>query len=707
LARGPEIDAAKSTAASAQQTATNAQTTANAAQSTASTAVQSVNGKTGTSVTLSAADVGAPTALAGQSDVNISGPANNQVLAYDSATGKWIPATSSSSTVGDATTGAKGIVQLAGDLGGTGTVAAAPVISNGAITTAKLAAGAVTTNQIANGTIVDADISASAAIARTKLDSSTQTSLGKADTAVQSVNGKNGTSVSLTAADVGALPSTDDLSAIAAANATAGNVSLNSHKITNLATGVASTDAATVGQLPTTVAVYTAPLSTLAVWTSSRDYITGPPASIAQGSDGLVYGTLTNSGPSWGGAVNPVGDITGHWAQLTVATGAAGPQGAQGTAGANGQGFNFRGLYAASVTYNPYDVVIQPAVGMCVVPSTSSPFTSGSFNPAQWIILYPNQVISGSGAPSNSIGNDGDAYIDITNGTLYGPKASGSWPGVGTAVNGNTLRNGTGAPAGGLGNNGDFYIDTAADVIYGPKASNVWPTPGTNLVGTAGHSLLNGTGAPAGGTGNDGDFYLDTATDILYGPKASGAWPSPGTSLIGAAGPDTWAWVPTDHGLKGWGFNPLFLSNTTSMGHASANLVSIKIPTSFSLAKVLFNVATAGTGSTQPVYAAVYQGGNLIAQSGDVSAQCAGTGVVTATFSSGTVSVGTAQVAIWTTAAWGTADPILSTAGRNAVINTGLSTPFHFGTISNPGASAPASYGTVTATNNSFWVGIG
>jgi len=88
----------------------------------------------------------------------------------------------------DATTSSKGIVQLAGDLGVAGSTAAAPVISAGAITTGKLATGAVTTNEIADGTITDTDISASAAIARTKLDSSTQTSLGKADTSLQAAN---------------------------------------------------------------------------------------------------------------------------------------------------------------------------------------------------------------------------------------------------------------------------------------------------------------------------------------------------------------------------------------------------------------------------------------------------------------------------------------------------------------------------------------
>ena len=56
-----------------------------------------------------------------------------------------------------------------------------------------------------------------------------------------------------TSTQVGALPSTDDLYAIANANATAGNVSLNAHKLTNLANGSAATDAAAFGQIPTSL----------------------------------------------------------------------------------------------------------------------------------------------------------------------------------------------------------------------------------------------------------------------------------------------------------------------------------------------------------------------------------------------------------------------------------------------------------------------
>ena len=34
----------------------------------------------------------------------------------------------------------------------------------------------------------------------------------------------------------------------------------------------------------------------------------------------------------------------------------------------------------------------------------------------------PNTVLSGIGAPSNTVGIDGDFYIDIKNLNIYGPK---------------------------------------------------------------------------------------------------------------------------------------------------------------------------------------------------------------------------------------------------------------------------------------------
>lgn len=77
----------------------------------------------------------------------------------------------------------------------TGTIASG-MIANDAVTSAKIATGAVgadalaanavTSAKIADSTITNADIATNAAIAKTKLASDVQTSLGKADTAIQS-----------------------------------------------------------------------------------------------------------------------------------------------------------------------------------------------------------------------------------------------------------------------------------------------------------------------------------------------------------------------------------------------------------------------------------------------------------------------------------------------------------------------------------------
>jgi hypothetical protein len=101
-------------------------------------------------------------------------------------------------------------------------------------------------------------------------------------------------------------------------------------------------------------------------------------------------------------------------------------------------------------------------------------------------------------------------------------------------ADGKTIRSGSGAPSSSVGVNGDFYLDTSAMTIYGPKSGGVWGS-GVNLIGDNGLSLLNGSGAPSSGLGVNGDFYIDTTADAIYGPKTAGAWGSP-TSLIGPTG---------------------------------------------------------------------------------------------------------------------------------------------------------------------------
>ncbi len=110
-----------------------------------------------------------------------------------------------------------------------------------------------------------------------------------------------------------------------------------------------------------------------------------------------------------------------------------------------------------------------------------------------------------------------------------------------TATTPNTIRSGKGAPSSSLGADGDFYIDLSTFNFYGPKANGRWPAP-TSLRGPAG---TNGTPGAAGSNGAAGSAA--TASEKpgpigLQGPVGEtgtqgvpGLAGSPGS--IGATGP--------------------------------------------------------------------------------------------------------------------------------------------------------------------------
>ena len=126
-----------------------------------------------------------------------------------------------------------------------------------------------------------------------------------------------------------------------------------------------------------------------------------------------------------------------------------------------------------------------------------------------------NAVLYGTGAPG-LVGNNNDTYIDTLSGKFYqkqsgswaqvfsmaqGPQGPQGTPGTnGTnGTNGNTILNGSGNPANTLGNNGDFYINTNTAVLFGPKAAGVWPATGINIAvgGTSQQVTINsGTQIP-------------------------------------------------------------------------------------------------------------------------------------------------------------------------------------------------------------------
>lgn len=111
-------------------------------------------------------------------------------------------------------------------------------------------------------------------------------------------------------------------------------------------------------------------------------------------------------------------------------------------------------------------------------------------------------------------------------------------------ADGNTVLYGAADPANTIGVDGNFYINTTTHFMFGPKFGGAWPA-GTSLVGPQGIQgiqgiqgslIIYGSTDPTPAVGHDGDSYINTTTHFLFGPKAGGVWPA-GTSLIGPQGP--------------------------------------------------------------------------------------------------------------------------------------------------------------------------
>lgn len=197
----------------------------------------------------------------------------------------------------------------------------------------------------------------------------------------------------------------------------------------------------------------------------------------------------------------------------------------------------------------------------------------GSLRGADGVIGQDGSTIRfGSTVPDNSLGNDDDLYLRTTTGDLY-TKSAGAWtlainlvgpegdqgPQGIQGVEGKSIRFGTGAPDNSLGNNGDVYIATDTDHYY-TKSAGAWTDEGT----LRGSNFLTGSGAPSGALGEDGDTYMNTANGDLYGPKSAGSW---GSVVGNLRGPQGNTGTAGSQGLLG-GFRWLFDStaqNTTGL----------------------------------------------------------------------------------------------------------------------------------------------
>ncbi|MFM7019792.1 MAG: beta strand repeat-containing protein, partial [Aquirufa sp.] len=260
-------------------------TTAKLADTTVTTAkianAAITNAKIGETISIANGGTGATTAAAALTSLGAQSTANLSTnMTTDAASLTKYPAVKTvkdyidASVVAatpDATTSVKGKIQLDGDLAGTGTTAAAPVISDNAITTVKINGDAVTSAKIADGTIVNADINASAAIADTKL--ATISTSGKVSNSATTATDAN-TASAIVARD-------------ASGNFTAGTVTAN---LTGLASKATNINGGGLGDLPYQSAANTTSLLTGST-SATKQFLT-------QTGTGSV-----SAAPAWGSIV--------------------------------------------------------------------------------------------------------------------------------------------------------------------------------------------------------------------------------------------------------------------------------------------------------------------------------------------------------------------------------------------------------------------
>ncbi len=125
-----------------------------------------------------------------------------------------------------------------------------------------------------------------------------------------------------------------------------------------------------------------------------------------------------------------------------------------------------------------------------------SPGTAGSVGatgPAGASVTGPTgaagaTAIGGNGAPISTVGRNGDWYLDIAAGALYGPKAGGAWGGVTVTLKGATGPTGAAAPLGVRVYSGTsaetMSLESAATHLF-QKSTGVSVTLPTGVTGSA------------------------------------------------------------------------------------------------------------------------------------------------------------------------------------------------------------------------------
>jgi len=452
-----------------------------------------------------------------------------------------------STTVNDATSSVKGIIKLAGDLAGTGSSAATPVITDAAINTAKLANDAVTTAKVLDASITTAKL-ADGAVTNAKITSLSATKLTGI---VSSSNGGAGTLNGVLQADGN------------------GNVSVASP--------------GTVYATPTQIASNYLPLSggtlTGALNGTTANFSSGLTASgliypITDGTSGQLLSTNGSGTLSWINGVLSIGSIAGSAnskgavintgvLSLTPADASNGgivTTGAQTFAGA-------KTFTSTTTISNTTDASSASAAALIVSggASITKNLYVGGLTASKAVFTDANNLLTstgtlgitqgGTGATTALAGFNALSPMTTAGDLIYGgTSGSGTRLGIGTA--GTVLRSSGSAPVwgqavlttdvtgilpianGGTGSSTQNFVDlTTTQTIAGSKTfsgttiingaltvsgSNIFTAGGTafpTTTGTAGQVLTISAGGAATWTATSGTSVTDVVDETTVGSQ--------------------------------------------------------------------------------------------------------------------------------------------------------------------------------------------
>jgi hypothetical protein len=137
-------------------------------------------------------------------------------------------------------------------------------------------------------------------------------------------------------------------------------------------------------------------------------------------------------------------------------------------------------------------------------------------------------VLYGTTIPNTATGNNGDTFINTVSGIFYqktggtwgqvfsmqtgpqGPQGTSGTNGT-NGANGKTILNGTTNPANSLGTDGDFYINTASYYLFGPKNAGVWGTGISLIVSGVQFEETDNKNTPNGYAGLDSSGKIASA----------------------------------------------------------------------------------------------------------------------------------------------------------------------------------------------------